>query len=98
MKEDIRYKVNPDYICRKIAGEYVIVPTGENNAYSNAMLTPNETAVFLWEQFRDYKSIAAVVQSTKQIYDIDEETLKQEVERFVSELLQVNIMIREEVL
>ncbi len=96
MKSLVRYKVNPDYLCRKIAGEYIIVPTGEGNALSNALLTPNETAVFLWEKFQNFTTVSTVVRETMELYDIDEETLTSEIEHFISELLPLHIILREE--
>ncbi len=92
----IRYKINSDFICRKIAGEYVIVPTGEDTLFNNAMLSPNETAVFLWEQFQDWNSINAVVQACIEVYDVDTDFLTTEVEHFVKDLLMMNVILKEE--
>lgn len=41
-------KLNPDYILRNIAGEQVVVPTGQAGQKFNGLITLNSTAVFLW--------------------------------------------------
>jgi excinuclease ABC subunit A len=42
-------KIKKDFLLRTVAGQTVVVPTGDNVANFNAAITLNETAAFLWE-------------------------------------------------
>lgn len=46
-----KYRVSADYLLREIAGEYAIIPVGAASQISNAVMVPNDTAVFLWNTF-----------------------------------------------
>ncbi len=47
-----KYRVSADYLLREIAGEYAIIPVGAACQISNAVMVPNDTAVFLWNTFQ----------------------------------------------
>ena len=60
LQEKKKYRINPDFILREIAGEYTIIPIGGDNVFSNAVMAPNGTAVFLWEAFQQPSAIQDV--------------------------------------
>ena len=43
-------KIKENFILRKIAGDDVVVPIGENIADFNGAITLNETAALLWKE------------------------------------------------
>lgn len=45
--KETKYRVSADYLLREIAGEYAIIPVGAAYQISNAVMVPNDTAVFL---------------------------------------------------
>ena len=92
LQEKKKYRINPDFILREIAGEYTIIPTGGDNVFSNAVMAPNETAVFLWETFQQPSTIQDVVVKGMQSYDATEETIRRSVENFVRQSLEYKII------
>ena len=42
------FRVNENYVLREVAGEHVLVPTGD--LPGNVMITMNRPCAFLWEQ------------------------------------------------
>lgn len=90
------YHIVPDYILRDIAGEYVIVPTGEKAMISNAVMMPNQTAVFIWKALQTPKTIEDVVKEGMEQFEVDLETIRASVVRFVSEGLEYRF-IKEEI-
>ena len=42
-------KIVKEFILRDIAGEYVLVPTGETTQEFNGFITITDTAKFIWE-------------------------------------------------
>ena len=92
LQEKKKYRINPDFILREIAGEYTIIPTGGNNVFSNAVMAPNETAVFLWEAFQQQSTIQDVVVETMQKYDATEEQIYNSISNFVKQSLEFKVL------
>ena len=92
LKEKRKYQVSQDFILRKIAGEYAIVPVGGDNVFSNAVMAPNETAVFLWETFQQPSTIQDVVVEAMQKYDATEEQIYNSISNFVKQSLEFKVL------
>ena len=45
-------KISKEFVLREIAGDYVIVPTGEAAYRFQGLITVNDTGAFLWEQLK----------------------------------------------
>ena len=91
-KEKKKYQIKPGFILRKIAGEYMIVPTDEESLIHNAILAPNDTAVFLWKAFEQPSTIHDVVVRGMREYEVTEDTIRRSVEQFVKESLEYKIL------
>ncbi|WP_190324840.1 PqqD family protein [Mediterraneibacter catenae] len=92
LQEKKKYRINPDFILREIAGEYTIIPIGGNNVFSNAVMAPNETAVFLWEAFQQPSTIQDVVVEAMQKYDVTEEQIYKSISNFVKQSLEFKVL------
>lgn len=87
-----KYQIKSGFILREIAGEYAIIPVDEASLITNAVMAPNESAVFLWKAFQHPSTIQEVVQQGLEEYDAAEETIRTSTVRFVEELLQYRIL------
>ena len=92
LQEKKKYRINPDFILREIAGEYTIIPIGGNNVFSNAVMAPNGTAVFLWEAFQQPSTIQDVVVEAMQKYDATEEQIYNSISNFVKQSLEFKVL------
>lgn len=92
LQEKKKYRINPDFILREIAGEYTIIPTGGDNVFSNAVMAPNGTAVFLWEAFQQPSTIQDVVVEAMQKYDATEEQIYKSISNFVKQSLEFKVL------
>ena len=92
LQEKKKYRINPDFILREIAGEYTIISIGGNNVFSNAVMAPNETAVFLWEAFQQPSTIQDVVVEAMQKYDATEEQIYNSISNFVKQSLEFKVL------
>ena len=92
LQEKKKYRINPDFILREIAGEYTIIPTGGDNVFSNAVMAPNGTAVFLWEAFQQPSTIQDVVVEAMQKYDVTEEQIYKSISNFVKQSLEFKVL------
>ena len=92
LQEKKKYRINPDFILREIAGEYTIIPIGGDNVFSNAVMAPNGTAVFLWEAFQQPSTIQDVVVEAMQKYDATEEQIYNSISNFVKQSLEFKVL------
>lgn len=92
LREKMKYRIRSGYILREIAGEYAIVPVDSNNIFSNAMMVPNRTAVFLWKEFEQASTIQDIVIHAMEKYDADEEEIWESVDKFVKESMKYQVL------
>ena len=92
LQEKKKYRIKPDFILREIAGEYAIVPVGSDNTFSNTVMAPNHTAVFLWKEFEHASTIQDVVIHAMEQYDTEEERIRESVDKFVKESLKYQVL------
>ena len=81
-----RYRIHPDFALREIAGEYAIVPLGETQFFTNAMMTPNKTAAFLWQAF-------SVVLRALDRFNGEEADIRRDVSMFMKETLEKQVLV-----
>ncbi|MGN0313322.1 MAG: PqqD family protein [Fusicatenibacter sp.] len=91
-EEKKKYRIKSGYILREIAGEYAIVPVDEECIITNAVMSPNDSAVFLWKVFQDPHTKEDAVRKGMEEYDVEEETIRKSTDRFVEESLKYKIL------
>ena len=79
-------KRNKDFILRKIAGESIIVPTGEATKKFNGLFSPNQTATFVWEHIEEVADTEEMIQLVLEHFDVNEETARTDIEGLIGEL------------
>lgn len=78
-------KLKDGFILRSVAGQTVVLPTGEDLDL-NMMITLNETGAFLWERLQDETNEEALVAALLAEYDVDQSTAQAAVAAFVKKL------------
>ena len=48
-----KYRANPDFLLREVAGEAVLIPIGEAGVFENSVISLNDTCSFLWKLFQE---------------------------------------------
>lgn len=80
-------KRNKNFILRKIAGESIIVPTGEATKKFNGLFSPNRVATFVWEHIEEVADTEEMIRLVLEHFDVDEETARTDVEGLIGELI-----------
>ena len=80
-------KRNKNFILRKIAGESIIVPTGEATIKFNGLFSPNRVATFVWEHIEEVADTEEMIRLVLEHFDVDEETARTDVEGLIRELI-----------
>lgn len=87
-------KIEKSFVLREIAGEYIIVPTGNTALDFNGLITVNEVGMFLWNLLQTEVTADDLIRETMKEYDVDLETAKSDIEEFLEKLKENGIVER----
>ena len=85
-------RTNKDFMLRKIAGESILVATGDATQRFNGMITLNEVATFIWENIDACESEDELIGKILSEFDIDEEIARDDAREFIEKSLRVGTM------
>lgn len=85
-------KIKEGFAKRNIAGSEIVVPVGKKALEFNGMVTLNETGSFFWDCFFNDITVDDAVKAVTDEYNIDEETARRDVEKFLK-LLEDNDLL-----
>ncbi|HOQ07044.1 MAG TPA: PqqD family protein [Clostridiales bacterium] len=76
-------KTKKGFLLRKLAGQWVVVPIGQNAADFSCILMLSESGARLWERLSEGADDEGLVKVLLDTYDIDEETARNDVREFI---------------
>lgn len=76
-------KLKNEFTLREIAGDYIVVPTGENYLDFGAVISLNESGAFLWKMLQENKSEDELIADLVNEYGIDNTTATEDVSDFI---------------
>lgn len=85
-------KIKENYMLRKIADSYVVVPIGSAVSTFNGMINLNGVGAFLWNQLETEISFDELLKAMTDEYEVDEETAKKDLEKFLQELEESQLL------
>lgn len=85
-------KIKSDYLLRKVADSYVVVPVGKATVDFNGMINLNETGAFLWRQLQKGANEETLLKAMLSEYDVDEETAAEGIGSFLSKLREADLL------
>lgn len=89
----VRYKANPDFILREIAGEILLVPVGEQTKVLNGMVTFSETGAFIWKHLDGQRGAEEFAQLLAAECGVDAETILPDIEVFLQKAVERGLLI-----
>lgn len=89
-------KVQKEFVLREIAGDYVIIPTGKTVLTFNGLITVNEVGVDLWKMLQSEVTFNDLLRGILEMYDVDEETAKEDIQEFLDTLIEGGILDKPE--
>ena len=90
-----RFKVNPNFLLREVAGEAVLVPVGEAGIFENSVISLNETCRFLWQLFQQPRTVEDVIAEARKEYSDPDGEMEQGIKDFIREYLQYGLLKEE---
>lgn len=86
-------KIKENYMLRKVADCYVVVPIGAAVAEFNGMINLNEVGAFLWQKLERETTFEEVLASMLEEYDVDEAVASSDLKRFIKELEDAELLV-----
>lgn len=81
-------KIKEGFVIRKVMGNHVVIATGEQSKTFHGMVKLNNTAAEIWEHIAKGLSEEDIVKTMLESYDVDEQTLRQDVSKTIETLTE----------
>ena len=85
-------KIKSGFSMRNIAGSNIFVPVGKAGDIFNGMITLNDSGAIFWECLKEETTFDEIVNKVLEEYEIDEQTVKKDVEKFLDMLRENNLL------
>jgi len=79
-------KLRKDYVLRRVAGSWVVLPLGKAALDFNGMLTLNESGVMLWHGLEEGKDREALATVLTDEYDVSYQRALSDVDEYLAKL------------
>ena len=86
LKEAQDMKAKSGFVLRKIVGEYVLIPTGENIGRFKGTVLLNGVSAFIWEKLQSPISRDDLLTAVLDEYQVDKETAAQDLDALLKRL------------
>ena len=90
-----KYRANPDFLLREVAGEAVLIPVGEAGVFENSVISLNDTCSFLWKLFQEPRTEEEVIAEAKKEYSDPDGEMEQGIKSFIEEYVKYGLLKEE---
>ena len=94
-KAERKFKANPDFLLREVAGEAVLIPIGEAGVFENSVISLNDTCSFLWKLFQEPRTEEEVIAEAKTEYSDPDGEMEQGIRSFIEEYVKYGLLKEE---
>jgi hypothetical protein len=81
-------KIKNPMIVRCVAGEHILVPSGEGMSRYGGVFVTTEIGAEIWKMLEQGLEKPAILEALLEEYDVDEATLTADCDRFLQRLLE----------
>lgn len=85
-------KIKADLVLREIAGDWVLVPTGETVVKYNGLFSLTETGARIWELIPECGSEEEIADRLFEEFDCEREVLARDVKDFLEKLREMDFI------
>lgn len=89
-------KIKNGFVLRQVAGNYIIIGTGDEAVDFNGMITINETGAFLWKLLEKEISREELAEKMLSEYDVDRDTAEADIDEFIEKLRSSKLLSEDE--
>lgn len=85
-------KIKDDFILRKVADSYVVVPVNDLTLNFNGIINLNETGAFLFELLQKGATVEELNAKMLEEYDVSSEKAEEDINRFIDKVKKADIL------
>ena len=85
-------KIKDNFLLRKVADSYVVVPVGKLTLDFNGIITLNETGAFLFEQLQKGAEREDLIENLLKEYDVDPEKAAADIDVFLEKVKDSDVL------
>ncbi len=79
-------RIRDGFMLREIAGQWVVVPIGEQTVEYARLLTLSESGALLWKRLEQGAEMVDLLEAIRMEYSVDEETAQADILSFIESL------------
>lgn len=91
-------KIADGYMLKEIAGNFVVIPIGQNIVDYKSMLHLNETGAFIWKQIDEGSDYTKIVDALMKEYEATEEErtiITSDLDEFILQMNSMQLLTNE---
>lgn len=85
-------KIKDDFILRKVADTYVVVPVNSLTLDFNGIINLNETGAFLFEHLQKGATKEKLLEKLLEEYDVSKQKASSDIEKFIEKVKEADIL------
>ena len=84
-------KIKEDFILRKVADTYVVVPVNNMTLDFNGIININETGAFLFGILQNGAAKEELLEKMLEEYDVSEEKASEDIDKFIQKIKEADL-------
>lgn len=84
-------KIKEDFILRKVADTYVVVPVNNMTLDFNGIINLNETGAFLFGILQNGAAKEELLKKMLEEYDVSEEKASEDIDKFIQKIKEADL-------
>lgn len=85
-------KIKEDFVLRKVADSYVVVPVNKMTLDFNGIINLNETGAFLFEKLQNDCEKVDLLKAMLDEYEVGEEKASADIDSFIKKLEEADVL------
>ena len=85
-------KLNKNFVLRRVANAYMVLPLGQATVSFEGMLKLNESGALLWKALKDGADLDGLVNALTAEYNVSEDQARADIQEFLDKLAQAGCL------
>ena len=85
-------KIKENFILRKVADSYIVVPVGSMTLNFNGIINLNETGAFLFEKLQQGAGREDLINALLEEYDVAPDRAENDVDIFIQKVMDADVL------
>lgn len=88
-------RIKEGFVLREVAGQNMVIATGEASKDFHGMIKLNSTGKEIWEGMQNGLTESEIIENLQNTYEVDAEQARVDVTDFMNKMLEMGFVINE---